>query len=367
MSDLLVNVVRIDQVIPHPNADKLEIVRVGGWQIVSGKGNYAVGTTAVHVPPDAMVPKELADAWGVTQYLSWRSNATKGRVKAVKLRQAPSYGFLAPNDGNAEVGSNLAEALGIEKYEEPIPIGMQAGQMARNHPLFHTYTDIQNLRNYPDKLNYNEPLIVTEKIHGTNSRVGWVCETNPNNVYDVKIEKVIGTHRTQRKIEDPGVYGLPFERYGEALEKIFDWILQSEGHPGIEEPMGIQSLIFFGEIYGKGVQDLAYGAEQKDWRLFDIALNGEYLPWNTLEYFNEQFGIPLVPRMKPAVYGFEELCELAEGDSILSPGQIKEGIVVRPMIEGTWGRGDLDPNPRRTIFKIISSDYLTRKGGTEHH
>jgi len=51
----------------------------------------------------------------------------------------------------------------------------------------------------------------------------------------------------------------------------------------------------------------------------------------------------------------------------LSPGQIKEGIVVRPMDEETWGKGDLDPHPKRRIFKVISHDYLTRKGGTERH
>jgi hypothetical protein len=144
-----------------------------------------------------MVPKELADQWSVTPYLSWKKDATKGRVKCVRLRGATSYGFLAPNDTNAEIDTNLAEMLGIEKYEEPIPIGMQAGQQARNHPFFHTYTDIQNLRNYPDKLDYSLPLVVTEKLHGTNSRVGWVASNT--DAGDVVLERVVGSHRTQRK------------------------------------------------------------------------------------------------------------------------------------------------------------------------
>src|SRR6185436_13993902 len=215
-----------------------EIVKVGGWQIVSGKGNYAVGEFAIHVPPDAMVPKALADEWGVTQYLSWKKDAAKGRVKAVKLRGAPSFGFLAPAIPLCEehnTDTNLAEFLGIEKYEEPIPIGMQAGQMSRNHPLFHIYTDIQNLRNYPEQLAYEVPLIVTEKLHGTNSRVGWVCSTHEDGT--TYLEKVVGTHKTQRKIEDSGIYGLPFDLYGEALEKVLDTALQATGHPGIEEPL----------------------------------------------------------------------------------------------------------------------------------
>ena len=364
MSDLLVRVVTVDEVLPHPNADKLEIVKVGGWQIVSGKGNYAVGTTAIHVPPDAMVPKEWADKWAVTPYLSWKKDATRGRVKAVKLRGAPSFGFLAPNDTNAEVGTNLAEVLGIEKYEEPVKMGLASGQMAKNHPLFHMYTDIQNLRNYPDKLNYGGPLVVTEKLHGTNSRVGWVRCSNEQGVD--YLEKVVGTHRTQRKAEDCGIYGLPFELYGEQLDKLFDRVLQTTGHPGVEEVLWIESLIVFGEIYGPGVQDLTYGKE-KAWRIFDIAVNGEYLPWNAVKTLCEEYGLPIVPHLHPDFYTFEQLCDLAEGTSVLSPSQIKEGIVVRPMLEEKWSQGTLDPNPKRIIFKIISPDYLTRKGGTELH
>lgn len=364
MSDLLVRVVVIDDVRPHPNADKLEIVKVGGWQIVSGKGNYTTGQTAIHVPPDVMVPRELSDQWGVTAYLSWKKDAAKGRVKAVKLRSAPSYGFLAPNDTNAEIGTNLAEVLGIEKYEEPVPIGMQAGQMARNHPFFHTYTDIQNLRNFPDALNYGDPLIVTEKLHGTNSRVGWVATPDSENGgMSHYFEKVVGTHRTQRKFEDSGVYGLPWQLHDEALNKLFDRIMDNVFGGRSSE---LNSLIVFGEIFGPGVQDLTYGKE-KAWRVFDIAVNGTYLPWPYVRDICQEYGLPIVPNLNPAIYTFEELCELAEGDSVLSPGQIKEGIVVRPMGEETWGKGDLDPNPKRCIFKVISSDYLTRKGGTEHH
>lgn len=360
MSDLIVRVVNIEEVICHPNAERLEIVKIDGWQIVSGKGNYVAGQTAIHVPPDAMLSKELADQWGVTQYLSWRQNATKGRVKAVKLRGCASYGFLAPNDIGAELGENVAEKLGIEKYEEPIPIGMQAGQMARSHPLFHQYTDIQNLRNYTNKLNYSEPLIVTEKLHGTNSRVGWVKETEigRNGNDQTYLLKVVGMHRTQRKTEDSGVYGLPFELYGEELEKLKDVIIDELKHAG----QTFQSLIFFGEIFGPGVQDLHYGLKDKSWRVFDIAVNGQYMPWYVVKLLCDK--IPTVPFLEPAIYTFEELCALAEGESVLSPGQIKEGIVVRPLQEETWSQGVLDPNPKRSIFKLISSDYLTRKGDT---
>lgn len=363
MSELLVRVVKIDEIVPHPNAERLEIVKLGGWQIVSGKGNYVVGDLAVHVPPDAMVPRPLAEQWEVDKYLSFaKRDPNMGRVRAARLRGVTSYGFLAPNDAGALLDTDLAAHYGIMKYEPPPePEGLQAGQMARNHPFFHTYTDIQNLRNYPDKLEYREPLIVTEKLHGTNSRVGWILPLD-SSVY----EKAIGTHRTQRKTEDPGVYGLPFQLYGDNLYRAFLRILLMMEHPDVGNGTKVQSVIFFGEIYGPGVQDLTYGKD-KAWRVFDIAINGSYLPWPYVKEVCEEFDIPLVPHIQPGFYDFEELCALAQGETVLNPGQIKEGIVVRPYVEKTWGNGDRDPNPKRMIFKIISDDYLLRKGGSEHH
>jgi RNA ligase (TIGR02306 family) len=361
MSELLVQVVKIESIKPHPNADRLEISRAGGWDIVTGKDNYKVGDLVVHVPPDAMLSRPLAEKWGVDPYLVWKKNSALGRVKAACLRGVTSYGFLAPNDTNSEVGIDLREHYEIEKYEPPPPpIGMQAGQMAREHPLFHRYTDIQNLRNFPDKLNYGEPLVVTEKLHGTQSRVGWVQEPESE-----RFECVVGTHRTQRKLDDCGIYGLPFERYQDALLKLFDWAFQATG----QEPLGLQSLIVYGEIFGCGVQDLHYGAKtEKDYRVFDIAINGEYMPWAAMKYVCDEAGLPTVPVLTAGILDLEELCTLAEGNTTLNDTHIREGIVVRPMCqELTWSKGIEDPNPKRMIFKVISGSYLTRKNGTEYH
>ena len=371
MSDLIITTVTVKDIKPHPNADRLEICQVGGWTIVSGKGNYQVGDIVVHIPPDAMVPRTWADTWGVTQYLSFKKEGDMGRVRAARLRQVTSFGFLVPNDSNAPLGADLADHYGIRKYEPPPPpVGMQAGQMARNHPLFHTYTDIQNLRNFPDKLAYGEPLVVTEKIHGTNSRVGWVrTPDSENGGMSDYFEKVVGTHRTQRKIEDCGIYGLPFALYGEALNQLFDWALQITKNHGLDNPLILNSIIVFGEIYGAGVQDLHYGAKQeKGYRVFDIAINGEYMNAMAMEAICEIVGLPTVPTISRGIVSYEDLLELAKGNTTMDDTHIREGIVVRPMVqEMIWGRGELDPQPKRMIFKLISEDYLLRKEGTEYH
>lgn len=392
MSDLIITPVTITSIEPHPNADRLEICRVSGWDIVSGKGNYKVGDIVVHIPPDAMVPKTWADTWAVTPYLSFKKSAEfdsstpggRGRVRAAKLRGVTSFGFLVPNDSGASLGTDLAEHYGIEKYEPPPPpIGMSAGQMATQHPLFHTYTDIQNLRNFPDKLNYNEPVVVTEKIHGTNSRVGWVRRIDKEHqakcpkiqAWDMpevpcecdELEKVVGTHKTQRNPEDAGVYSLPFQLYGEKLEKLLNWAIEAIESGTFGTPLN--SLLVFGEIYGAGVQDLHYGAKnEKGYRIFDISINGEYMNARALAAVCQMFDLPMVPVLFQGIATYEDLLEMAQGETTLDDTHIREGIVVRPMcLEKTWGKGDLDPNPKRVIFKLISDGYLLRKGGSEYH
>lgn len=361
MSELVVTPVKITDLQPHPNADRLEIATIGGWRIVTGKGNYSVGDVVVHIPPDSMVPRQWADEWGVTQYLSWKKNAASGRVRAARLRGEVSFGFLVPNESGAEPGDDLVEHYGIAKYEPPPPpVGMSAGQMRSEHPLFERYTDIQNLRNYPDKLNYDNPLVVLEKIHGTNSRVGWVKNRETG-----ELELVCGTHRTQRDPEDCGIYSLPIDKYRDNLEELQRFLYEIMLDTGGE----LQSLVVFGEIFGAGVQDLHYGAKQeKDYRVFDILVNGEYANWQSLEHLCERFGLPTVPVLNRGILSFEELLELAQGDTTLDDEHIREGVVVRPMFEElTWGKGEQDPHPKRMIFKLISDDYLLRKGGSEFH
>jgi RNA ligase (TIGR02306 family) len=371
MSDLLVKVLEVTDVRLHPNAERLEIVSAGGWEIVSGKSNYKVGDTVVHVPPDAMVPRPLAEQWGVAQYLSFaNASPEKGRVKAAKLRGFVSYGFFAPNDSGAAIGANLMEHYGIDKYEPPPPpIGLQAGQMARNHPLFHTYTDMQNLRNFPDQLDYSQELVVLEKIHGTNSRIGWVRSGESleaimpgmtSFLAPTALEMAIGTHRTQRKPEDAGVYAFPYEKYKAAFDKL---LFAMNGDD-------LKSLIVFGEIYGPGVQDLHYDTlgVEKGYRVFDIAVDGRYIEWSLLEHICRGAGLPLVPELARGHFTFEQLCGFAAGDTMMGGKHIREGVVVRPANqELVWGKGTMDPHPKRMIFKLISGDYLTRKGGTEYH
>ena len=167
MSTLIVEVSRIDRVLPHPNADLLELAHIKGWQCVVPRGRYAAGSLVTYVPIDSVVPEPLAERLGVTKYLS------KGRVRCARLRGEPSFGLIMDLEVPAWAeGTDVRAHYGITKYVPPLK--PSAGDAAEVHPLFVGYTDVENLRNFPAVFAEGEEVVVTEKIHGTNCRVGVV-------------------------------------------------------------------------------------------------------------------------------------------------------------------------------------------------
>ena len=91
MSEIKCEVLRLGQVKPHPNADKLEIAEVLGTQCIVPKGAYRSGMGVVWIPPGILLGKEAIEFLGVGNYLKEAIYpvdlvATKCRVAACRLR-----------------------------------------------------------------------------------------------------------------------------------------------------------------------------------------------------------------------------------------------------------------------------------------
>ena len=104
MSTFEVLVRKIDDVIEHPNADRLNIVKILGYDAITNKNEnneprYAKGDLVIYVPEGAVVPENL-----LKQYGYWDDEKNKGmlagrrgdRVKAIRLRQVLSQGLIWP-------------------------------------------------------------------------------------------------------------------------------------------------------------------------------------------------------------------------------------------------------------------------------
>lgn len=320
MSSVVVVTKRIDEVRPHPNADRLEIVIVGGWQTVVPKGLYVAGSEVTYVPPDCLVPPALAERWGIAKYLS------NGRVRATKLRGEASYGFVVPAEG--PLGQNLAEPLGITKWQPPAKFGV--GDAEPEHPLFTRYTDVENLRHYPDVFAKGELVRVTEKVHGVNVRLTMIDG-----------ERVAGSRTMQRKRADDSIYWYP-------------WTI-----PAVASTMerlakrAVHAATLYGEVYGR-VQPLRYGLEDDiAFAAFDMAIDGKYV--NAADLPSVLGDVAIVPMLQDAmVFDLEKVAELSRGPSgVAGADHIREGVVVRPLQE-RW-----DPAIGRVILKYVSDDYLT--------
>jgi RNA ligase (TIGR02306 family) len=98
MSDTPIEVLRIKSVEPHPNADRLEIVKVLGTQFISQKGDFQEGDLCVYFPPDMLIPEHVAERLGVANYLKHsvypgEYAKTRCRIGAIRLRGVASFGF----------------------------------------------------------------------------------------------------------------------------------------------------------------------------------------------------------------------------------------------------------------------------------
>ena len=162
-SSLIVDVCVVKEVKPHKGSDRLSLAIVKGWQVVTGRDQYKAGDVVVFIPPDTLVPGELADKLNIRNYLGGKD---KNRVKTVRLRGEMSFGLAidVPEGKDWEVGYNCASDLNIKKYDPPMRA--TAGDAAPEDALFTRYTDIENIRNFPDIFKEGERVVATEKADG---------------------------------------------------------------------------------------------------------------------------------------------------------------------------------------------------------
>lgn len=334
MSTLIVEVSRIDTVLPHGNADALELAQIKGWQCVIPKGRYAAGDLVTYIPIDAVIPPEHSDRWGFTKYLS------NGRVRCAKLRGEPSFGVIVDREDEAWAeGEDVQNYYGITKYVPPVKI--MAGDSAPSHPLFGEYTDVENLRNFPAVFTEGEQVVVTEKIHGTNCRLGLI-----------EGELMAGSMSVRRRRPDTladSIYWQPMEQPGVQA------LLESLGQSA-------RQMILYGEVFGSKIQNLNYGqVGTLGFRAFDLLVDGKYLDTDRFRAACAEFGVPTVPVLYCGPYALETVKALSEGPTTLAADHIREGVVVKPVRERT------DPKLGRMCLKYIGDPYLFAKNVTDSH
>jgi RNA ligase (TIGR02306 family) len=360
MSSLIVEVCEVKNVEKHPNADTLEILEVKGWNVISKMGQYKVGDHVVFIPPDSIIPQEMIDKYELT----YMKNG--GRIQTVKLRGTISQGLVLKLDFPANLGEDVSKKLGITKWQPPEPKFSSGGNQVSKkkiNPLFDRYTEIENIKNFNNVFTEDDIVVFTEKLHGFNFRAGNIpIGTNEmgslvyrivswfkKNVMKHKFEFVYGSHNVQKSGSDN-----PQHFYG---EDVWGRVAKKYNLANILP----NNYIFYGEIVGDGIQDLTYGFKQHTLFIFDIkdVTTGKYLDWYDVVKWCEYLGLQTVPELYAGNYSDETRKEFTTGRSVLDVKTIREGIVVKTVLEQN------DRKIGRKILKSVSEEYLLRKNGTE--
>ena len=352
----------IGEIKPIEGADNIEQVIVGGWNAITQKGEYKVGDKVVVATTDAVIPQDLSDLMGVTNYLR------KGqRVRTVKLRGVYSecllipFKYLAPKslENNVNEGDDMMGILGITKYEPPVKTIQLSvgGRKVKYHqnPNFKVYYKFPNQKNVPDMFTEEDEVVITRKLHGTNARYA-IVRKKKLSLWDkvrsffgnkwVSFDFIYGSHNVEKGSDSQGFYDtdvwMNVAKKYDIRQKLWDHVKDTY------EPFDLsEGVVIYGEIYGAGIQkNYDYGLTDIKFAGFDVQVDGVYQPYinETVHFYCLQ--LPQAELLYHGKWDKEEQDKYVFNNNIEGTKVPHEGIVVKSVT------GD-----RRKVSKVINPDY----------
>jgi RNA ligase (TIGR02306 family) len=354
-------VATINEIKPIEGADAIELAVVGGWNCITKKGEHEVGDLIVVATTDAIIPVELSDAMGVTNYLR------KGqRVRTVKLRGVYSECLIIPLKyipfmENYYEGKDMMYAMDIWKYEPPVKqIQLASGKKIRyqDNPNFHVYYKFPNLKNVAGMFTEDDVVEITRKLHGTNARYG-IVKKSKLSIFDrvkklfgakwVDYEFVVGSHNVEKGSDSQGFYDTNVwyniaDTYN-IKRKLWDYVKVMSS---IGEDVGA-GITLYGEIYGAGIQkNYDYGLKDIQFAGFDVSIDGQYCePIRSQMIFENILKLPYVEVLHLGFWTQEKQDKFVFNNFIEGTKVPHEGIVIK------YHTGE-----RNKVAKVINPDYL---------
>jgi RNA ligase (TIGR02306 family) len=362
--------VRYASIIPHPNADRLEIATIGGYQAIVQKGVFKNGELVGYIPEAALVPDVILRELNLydDEKGKGKLSGSKGnRVKAIRLRGVFSQGLVIKAQPHWKDGDDVGEELNVEKYNPMKSFkGMNRGYILGGDK-YHAGDirtikyNIENIKRYNDVLEEGEEVVFTEKLHGTWASFGLLSEELAHDVHGRKIvsSKGLSKKGIALKVNEENSKNT----YVKMANDLNIWEKLEE----LSSRYNNQTVFVLGEIVG--VQDLKYGLNDGEcfFRVFDIYVGdpgkGEYLDFQHLNAYVELMGLERVPVLFVGTFNHEVMVDYTNGkESITGQSKhIREGIVIRPVNERK------DYKLGRVQLKSISTAYSLRKHGTEYN
>lgn len=396
----LASIEKVEKIVKHPNADKLSIVTVAGYECITQLDQYKVGELVVFIQPDTVLPDAPWAKFYKEKY---------NRVKAIKLRGVYSMGIVesiwnvygkAVNSYNVNTntfnislgglaswtpkeGDDIAVNIGVTKYVSPgqaaqeqaeaetnkvktfgnsiknkhlrklywITIGKVAQKLAR--PKTHGFnelgipkTDEERWQGIKQTIPFGEVVDVTEKIEGQSCsffRYAKVRFKLWNFEWKYSTYGVLG-RSIQHKITNvhPNDYVKMWEKYS-IKNKLEAYCSKHK-----------VNICIRGESYGGKIQNFKINPRagvENQWMMFSVWLIDEkrYARKGDKHYFvnvAREMGVPYVPILEENVVLTEELIKKYDTDLTELNGKTFEGVVI---------------NHKNITFKVINKSYDSMK------
>lgn len=370
------------EINPHNNADLLEVATVYGFQVIVKKGQYKAGDQVVYIPIDSILPQWLED-----RLFPYTKNADgvmvppkitlhHHRVRQIRIRKLASQGMLIDLKDLPELaGKNiplefdLKTTLGITKYEPPVagPASTQGKDKQRNkafeHPLFHKYNGLDNIKWFPTLFKEGEEVVIQEKLHGTNARASLLPYRTNTLLRKIvkflglapKVEQCYGSNNVQKAVGRNNAHFYSEDVWGNTFKAmdVFSKLKLGE--------------TVFGEIVGPGIQkNYEYGLKEHKFILFDVKVLQEdgkqkWLNPDEVEAFAKERGFEYITVLYRGPFSRELAYSLTRGPSVFCPKQkVREGIVIK-------AAQDYSVEGNKKALKWVSEDYLADDTNTDFH
>jgi len=187
-----------------------------------------------------------------------------------------------------------------------------------------------NILNEPYLFHPGEKVFYSEKIHGSSFRCA--------KLKGIKSGKYISYAGSHNRVLEESENNLYWSIYKKKLEDKIP-----------------EDIVFFGEIFGKGIQDLHYDSDTPDVLIFAATLKGYYMGPTALQICCEKHDIPHIKFHMTKFVSVERLRTIADTPSEYTKNHIREGIVI------------VSADRPDKMAKCKGDQYVLRSKQTERH
>lgn len=356
----LAHIEKVVDLQPIPNADKLEVATVLGWQCVVKKGEVKVGELVCYLEIDSIVPD-------IPFFEFMRER--KFRVKTIKLRGQVSQGLVIPM-GDFQVlaakgsgvckyfdeGEDVTELIGVTKWLSPSE--RESDYVPLSKKKHNWFTKFMTRFSWYRKLTKQRSKSFPEWISKTDEEriqnMPWICQKYSNEVFYTS-EKLEGQSATYWFIKKR--FGSEFGICSRTVRKFemdnSNWSRVAKEYDIKNKLKSVgKNIAIQGEVIGGSIQGNIYKLPGLDFYIFNVydIDKKEYYLLDDLIAFCKKYGfknVPILQRDYKLPATIQEILEHSKGKSVLADVD-REGIVIRTF-------------DKKISFKAVNPDYLLKQ------